>query len=187
MSDQLSPVETSDSQDVFLGEYPLDKKREYRRLRRELGLLLKNARIDERLSAEVIARQNGWESENNIFKIERGHEKRLRRYFQLAEYYGLSFHMAAGYIDENYERDNFLLETDYAEDYFFCLLSGLLQRYRSFNTYSLGQLSRLTGIPEQKIVDIEKRKADCSIREACALLLCFGKALVPEVCRKDII
>lgn len=94
---------------------------------------------------------------------------------------------AFGYIDENYERDNFLLETDYAEDYFFCLLSGLLQRYRSFNTYSLGQLSRLTGIPEQKIVDIEKRKADCSIREACALLLCFGKALILEVCRKDII
>lgn len=165
----------------------LDLRKEYIRLRRELGELLANARPYEGLTADVIARKNGWKSKNDLLRIEQGHERRLRRYFQLAEYYGLSFHVATGYIDENYDRDSFLVETDYAEDYFFCLLSGLLQRYRNFNTYSLGQLSRLTGIPEQKIVDIENRKAECSVREACSLLQCFGKALIPEVCRKDII
>lgn len=165
----------------------LDLRKEYIRLRRELGVLLEKGRYNEGLSPDVIAKQNGFKSRDDIYRIEQGRERRLRRYFQLANYYGLSFHMAANYIDENYDRDSFLVETDYAEDYFFCLLSGLLQRYRNFNTYSLGQLSRLTGIPEQKIVDIENRKAECSVREACSLLLCFGKALIPEVCRKDII
>ena len=164
-----------------------DRRGEYERLRREMGVLLENGRINDGLSQNVIAKQNGFKSQADVYRIEQGQEKRLRRYFQLAEYYGLSFHMTAGYIDDNYERDNFLLETDYAEDYFFCLLSGMLQRYREFHTYSLEQLAKLTGIPQQRILDIEKRKTDCTIREACSLLVCFGKTLIPEACRKDIL
>lgn len=165
----------------------LNFKQEYLRLRREMGQLLENGRINEGLSPKVIAKQNGFSSENDIYKIEQGHEKRLRRYFQLAEYYGLSFHMSCSFIDENYVKEYFKNEADDAKNYFFCVLSGILQRYRHFNIYSYKELSKLTDIPAQRIIDIEKQKTECSIDEACSLLTCFGKALIPEVCRKDLL
>ncbi len=165
----------------------LDLRKEYIRLRRELGVLLEKGRFNEGLSPDVIAQQNGFKSRDDIYRIEQGRERRLRRYFQLANYYGLNFHMAANYIDENYDKENFLIETDYSESNFFCWLGTILRRYHDLSSYSYKELSKLTDIPEERIIDIEKRKANCTIREACSLLICYGKALIPEVCRKDIL
>ena len=59
MSKELTPQKEAGCPAAFPDEPPLSPKKEFFRIRHELGQLLKHAREQERLSAQAIAEQNG--------------------------------------------------------------------------------------------------------------------------------
>lgn len=169
MSDQLSP------------------KKEYVRLRRELGQLLKYGRKHERLSAETIARQNGLSGVEELYLLESGRYKPLWKYFQLVDYYGMQLHMSMNFLDANLNKKLRRSQAEESKHWFLQMWSGILQNQRWFHHYTLEELAAMTDIPAEKIRKMEENddEIEFSLDEACLLMAHLDKSLLPETHRLE--
>lgn len=187
MSKELTPQKEAGCSAAFPDEPPLSPKKEFFRIRHELGQLLKYAREQERLSAQAIAEQNGLSGTAELLQLERGRCKNLWKYFQLVNYFGLQLHPAMDYIDENRNKK---LRREQAEDskfWFLRMWSGILQQQRKFHHYTLEKLSAATGIPAERIKTMEEKDnhGEFSLDDACLLMAYFNKSLIPEAYRLE--
>lgn len=169
MSDQLSP------------------KKEYVRLRRELGAQLKYRRKLERLSAETIAKQNGLSDVKELYQLESGEFPTLGKYFQLVNYYGMQLHLSIDFKEGNLNKKLRRSQAEESKHWFLQMWSGILQNQRWFHHYTLEELSAMTGVPADKIRKMEENEEDFdfSLDEACLLLAYFNKNLLPETHRLE--
>lgn len=156
----------------------LNPKQEYARLRKELGQLLKHGREREGLPFRPTP-----EEEQEVYRLEKGEYRGLWKYIELAKLYGMQVHFSTDFGDSNLNKKLRQYQAQESFDWFFQKLSGILLHQRWFHHYTVKDLSKMTGISEEKIskMELNDEDIDFSIKEVCLLLAYMDKSLIPEI------
>lgn len=154
---------------------------EYKRFRRQIGALVKNARLADGMSRRGVCETLNIPDVEQLINIERGRFTGMWKLIKILEFFGYTLNVHLEAIDDN---QNYEMRRKQAQDsicgfYYACALC--LKELRGAYHYSRERLAEMSHIPEERIKAIEEQDYPYPIEDFCSLMVFFERAALPSL------
>ena len=152
---------------------------EYKRFRRQIGALVKNARLADGMSRRGVCETLNIPDVEQLINIERGRFSGMWKLIKILEFFGYTLNVHLEAIDDN---QNYEMRRKQAQDSirgFYCACALCLKELRGSYHYSRERLAEMSRIPEERIKAIEEQDYPYPIEDFCSLMVFFERAALP--------